>query len=144
MVTIDVIMHKLHVMIVSLPGTWQRILQQNLEDYPFIEVDNVVNGALSAVQLIERQSPDMVLIDSSIPIQDVIALIKNVNERNPDIQVIVLADTTYQLKRMLRSGAEYAISSCNYEEEISEVIREIYVQQIKNAEKSNKSIKADH
>ena len=143
MVTIDVIMQKLHVMIVSLPGTWQRILQQNLEDYPFIEVDNVVNGALSAVQLIEKQSPDMVLIDSSIPFQDVIALIKNVNERNPDIQVIVLADTSYQLKRMLRSGAEYAISSCNYEEEISEVIREIYVQQIKNAEKSNKSIKAD-
>lgn len=137
MVTIDVIMQKLHVMIVSLPGTWQRILQQNLEDYPFIEVDNVVNGALSAVQLIEKQSPDMVLIDSSIPFQDVIALIKNVNERNPDIQVIVLADTSYQLKRMLRSGAEYAISSCNYEEEISEVIREIYEQQVKDAENSS-------
>ena len=138
MVTIDAIMQKLHVMIVSLPGTWQRMLQQNLEDYPFVEVDNVASGALSAVQLIETQEPDLILIDSSIPFQDVNALIKNVNERNPEIQVIVLADTSYQLKRILRSGAEYAISSCNYEEEISEVIREIYEQQVKDAENSSK------
>ena len=136
-------MQKLHVMIVSLPGTWQRILQQNLEDYPFIEVENVVNGALSAVQLIERQSPDMVLIDSSIPFQDVIALIKNVNERNPDILLIVLGDTSYQLKRILRSGAEYAISSCNYEEEIGEVLRKIYEQRIENADNSNNSVYPD-
>ena len=138
MVTIDAIMQKLHVMIVSLPGTWQRMLQQNLEDYPFVEVDNVASGALSAVQLIETQEPDLILIDSSIPFQDVNALIKNVKERNPEIQVIVLADTSYQLKRILGSGAEYAISSCNYEEEISEVIREIYEQQVKDAENSSK------
>jgi len=129
-------MQTLHAMIVSLPGTWQKMLQQNLEDHPFVEVDNLASGALSALALVKNQNPDFVLIDSSIAFDDVDVLVQNLKEIKPDIQVIVLVDTSYMLKRIRRKGADYAISLCNYEEAIGEVLQKIY-KKFENVAKTN-------
>jgi DNA-binding NarL/FixJ family response regulator len=123
MAKVDFIMQKQNVMIVSLPGTWLKMLQNNMESYPFITADSIANGSLSALQLIKKRVPDLIVIDSSIPSDDVNALVKNVKEENPEIRIIVLADTARQRRRILRSGADYAISSCNYEKEIEEILQ---------------------
>lgn len=122
MVKIDTIMQILHAIIVSLPGTWQRMLQHNIESYSIVEVDNIAGGGLSALQLIKKRIPDLLLIDSSIPVDDANALVERVKNNYPNVQIIVLTDTSYQRKNALRYGADFAISSCNYEEEISEII----------------------
>ena len=59
-------MKKLRLLIVSHPGTWQRVLQMNIEAYPFVKVVEVVSGSLSASQLVSQHQIDLVLIDSSI------------------------------------------------------------------------------
>jgi DNA-binding NarL/FixJ family response regulator len=123
MVVTKHIMEKLYVMIVSMPGTWQKLLQNNMESYPFIHVNSIASGSLSALQMIKKRVPDLIVIDSSIPSEDVNALVQNLKEENPDIKLIVLTDTARQRRRILRSGADYAISSCNYEEEIDEILQ---------------------
>jgi DNA-binding NarL/FixJ family response regulator len=123
--TVDLIMPKLHVMIVSLPGIWQKMLQNNMESYPFVEVDHVVSGGLSALQSIKKQPLSLVVIDSSIPVDDAKVLIQRLKEENPKIEIIILTDATYQQKTMIRNGADYAISSCTYEAEIAEILEKM-------------------
>ena len=120
--TVDLIMPKLHVMIVSLPGIWQKLLQNNIESHPFVEVDHVASGGLSAVQIIKKQPLNLVVIDSSIPVDDSKVLIQRLREENPKIKIIILTDTAYQQKIMLRNGVDYAVSTCNYEAEIAEIL----------------------
>jgi DNA-binding NarL/FixJ family response regulator len=125
MVVTKHIMEKLHVMIVSLPGTWQRMLQNNMESYPYIRADSIASGGLSALELIKDQPPELLVIDSSIPPDDADALVQKVKEENPEIKIIVLTDTAPQRRRILRSGADYAVQSSNYEEEIDRILHEL-------------------
>lgn len=125
MARIEFIMQKSHVMIVSLPGTWQKLLQNNMESYPYVRADSIASGGLSALNMIKDQPPDMIVIDSSIPPDDVNVLVQNVKEENPDIKIIVLTDTGRERRKVLRSGADYAISSCNYEEAIDGILKEL-------------------
>lgn len=118
-------MKKLRVMIVSHPGTWQRVLQKNLEAYPFVEVVGAVSGSLSASQLAMENSPEIIVIDSSIPFDDVIALVQNVKRENLETRSIVITDTTQQRRRVTRAGADYTISSFNYEAQIGEILNQL-------------------
>ncbi len=125
-------MQKLHALIVSLPGVWQRMLKHNIEAYSFIHVDNVASGGLSALQLMGKRTPNLLVIDSSIPLDDANFLVQKVKESNPDIQIIILADTTSQRMKILRSGADFAVSSYNYEEEIGEILLKMNSTTIEN------------
>ena len=118
-------MKQLHVMIVSLPGSWQRVLQKNIEAYSFVKVISTVSGSLSASQLASQHQPDLVLIDSSIPFDDAIVLIRNLKTENPKTLSIAITDTTQQRRRMSRSGADFAVSSNNYETQIREILNQL-------------------
>lgn len=122
MTTVSLMMQKLHAIIVSLPGTWQKMLENHIESYPFIKVDNVVNGSLSAVQYTREQNPDFMIVDSSIAFNEVIALAHIVKDINPNIQMIVIADTSKQRQRLRHSGIDYAISSCNFETQMDKIL----------------------
>lgn len=125
MVTITLPMKKIHAIIVSLPGSWQKILQYYIEEYPFIQVDHVASGGLSAIQLLKEDQTDLLVIDSSISIDDIANLVRNVKKMQPDLQIIVIADTTQERHRIRRAGADYAISACNFEMQISEILNQI-------------------
>jgi DNA-binding NarL/FixJ family response regulator len=118
-------MKKLRVMIVSHPGTWQRVLQKNLEAYPFVDAVDVVTGSLSASQLAKENSPSLILIDSSIPIDDAIALVQIVKRENTNTNSVVITDTTQQRRKVIRAGADYTISSFNYESQIGEILNNL-------------------
>ena len=118
-------MENLRLMIVSLPGTWQRMLQKCIERYPFVQVVDIANGSLSAAQRAKKYQPDLMLVDSSIPFDDVIVLIRNVKTDHPNTRSIVITDTTDQKRRILRAGAEYTLSSYNFESQMSEVFDQL-------------------
>ena len=118
-------MKQLRVMIVSLPGTWQRVLQKNIEAYTFTKVIGTVSGSLSASQLASQQKPDLVLIDSSIHFDDAVVLIRNLKAENPKALLISIADTTQQRRKMARSGADYTVSVGNYETEIRDILDQL-------------------
>jgi DNA-binding NarL/FixJ family response regulator len=118
-------MKNLSVMIVSHPGTWQRVLQKHMESYPFVQVVSVAGGSLSAFQFAMKQSPDLVIIDSSLPFDDLTALVQNLKLENPAIRSVVIADTTQQRRSIIRSGADYTIASFNFEDRLGEIIHQL-------------------
>lgn len=112
-------------MLVSHPGAWQRAIQKHIESYPFVHIVAVAGGSLSAAQLAKESAPDLIVIDSSIPIDDVIALVQNVKQEIPGTRSIVIADTTQQRRRIIRYGADYTIPAFNYEAQIGYILKQL-------------------
>ena len=136
-------MKKLRILIVSHPGTWQRVLQMNIEAYPFAKVVEVVSGSLSASQLVSQHQVDLVLIDSSIPFDDSVALVQNVKLENPETRSIVITDTTQQSRRITRVGADYTISSYHFEAQIGEILNQLKGTLSEVVEGSETTLKVD-
>jgi DNA-binding NarL/FixJ family response regulator len=118
-------MKKIRAIIVSLPGTWQRILRKNIEAHAFVEVIAVVGGSLTASQFVNQHHPDLVLIDSSVPFDDTVALARNLKKQNPKTKSIVITDTTQQRRKITQAGADYTLSSYNYEFQIGEILHQM-------------------
>lgn len=133
-------MKKIRVMIVSHPGTWQRVLQKNIESYSIVEVVGAVSGSLSAMQLASQHEPDLVLIDSSIPFDDAVVLIKKLKTEFSKTLSIAITDTTQQRRKMSRSGADYTVSSGNFEPQIGEIIKRLGRTLAKSISKSGTTV----
>ena len=136
-------MKRLRVMIVSHPGTWQRVLQKNLEADPFVKEVEAVSGSLSASQLVREHHHDLILIDSSIPFDDAIALVHNVKQENPNTRSVVITDTSQQRRRVIRAGADYTISSFNYEAQIGEILKQMKESLSDKASKTERTIETN-
>jgi DNA-binding NarL/FixJ family response regulator len=117
-------MKNIRIMIVSLPGVWQRVLQKNIEAHPDVNVIGVVSGSLSALQHASQHQPDLVLIDSSIPYDDAIVLIRKLKTENPKTLSIAITDTTQQRRKIIQMGADYTLSAYNFETQISDILNQ--------------------
>lgn len=118
-------MENLSVMIVSYPGTLQRVLQRNIESFSYVNVVDVVSGTLTASQRARQLSPHVIIIDSTIPFDDAMALVENLEQENPETKTIVITDTTQQRRRILRTGADYTLASFDYESRIGEILSQL-------------------
>jgi len=118
-------MKNMRIMIVSLPGSWQRVLQNNIEAHASVKVTGVVSGSLSAMQHASQYQPDLVLVDSSIPFDDAVVLIRKLKTENPKTLSIAITDTTQQRRKLIQVGADYTLSSYNFETQIGEVLNQV-------------------
>jgi len=118
-------MKKISMIIVTMPGTWQKVLQINIAAHPSVEIVGIVHGGISAVKMAKEHAPDLLLIDASIPIEEATALIENIRLENTGTQCIVLADTYRQRRTAARAGAHYTLSSFNYSTEIGEIFADL-------------------
>jgi DNA-binding NarL/FixJ family response regulator len=116
---------KLQVLIVAQPGAWQQILQKSVEAHSFTRVVGVAGGGLSAVQLARDAAPDVVVIDTSIAFQDILALISQMKQEHPRIRSVVLTDTAGQRRQLAQAGADYTLSSFNYESQIGPLLEQL-------------------
>jgi len=119
-------MKKLHVIIVAIPGTWQKLLQNKIEEHPFVERVEVVHGSLSAMQMAEENQPDLVVIDSGIPIDETVALLKNIKLANSTTRSIVLTDTSRQGHRINLAGADYTLPSYMFTSKIGDILEDLH------------------
>ena len=115
----------LRTIIVSLPGAWQRVLRKNIEAYEFMEVIEVASGSLTASQIVKQRCPDLLLIDFTVPFDDAIALILNLKQQHIKTKSIVIADTIQQRRKVSQAGADYTLSSYNYESRIGEILHQM-------------------
>ena len=111
----------IRVIIVSMPGAWQKMLEQNLVSHPSVDVLAVAHGSLSAMQLAEEHHPDLMFIDSSIPPDDAVALIQKVKQERPKTKSVVLTDTSHQGRRFSLAGADYALPTFNFNSQIQDI-----------------------
>ena len=136
-------MKKLRVMIVSHPGTWQRVLQKSIEAYPFGKEVETFSSSLSAAQLIQEHRHDLILIDSSVSFDETVTLIQNMKRENPEIRSVVITDTTQQRRRAVRVGADYTVTSYNYEAQIGEVLDQLKDMYLEDVGKSGITIRTN-
>ena len=118
-------MKKLRVMLVSHPGTWQRMLKKNIESHQHVGEVEVVSGSLSASHLLQEGRSDLILIDSSIPFDEALVLVQEVNQENPGTRSMIITDTTQQQRRVLQVGVDYVASSFNVETQIKNVLDQL-------------------
>lgn len=100
---------KLNVLIVSMPGIFQRLLTNNLSIKPEFEVVGLASGGLSAYSALRSHQLDVVVIGSDIPGNEVLELIAVLKENYPDIFRLVLRDTSREVQEMTRAGAHLAV-----------------------------------
>lgn len=118
-------MSRIRTIIVTMPGTWQKVLQNVLVSNASVEVVDVVHGGISAVLSAKEHHPDLLLIDASIPLEETAALIDSLKQEHPETRYIVLADTHLQRREAARAGADYTLSSFNYAARIKEILNEL-------------------
>jgi YesN/AraC family two-component response regulator len=98
-------------------------LQALLDTWPGVQVvGQAVNGR-EAVQLVEECSPDVVLMDASMPVMDGLDATRLITQRCPTVRVIVLSMYPAFHHSAMTAGAQaFLVKGCP-PEELLEAIR---------------------
>jgi DNA-binding NarL/FixJ family response regulator len=134
---------KLNVLVLCPPGAWQRILQMSIESYSFVKVVNVATGSLSASQLVNEHYPDLIVIDSSVPFDDLLVLIRKVQDENHGTKSLIITDTTQQKRKAIQAGADFTISAYDIESHIGELLDQIRITFPPEKENTDTSVQTD-
>lgn len=110
------------VLIVSHPGMSQNVLRDTFSSRTDVDLVGVASGGLSAIDIIKRQLPNMVVIDSNLPEAEVSELISWLKNSHQHIHSLVLVETTKQLNRKLYSGADVALQSYSLPDSLETVL----------------------
>jgi len=113
---------RISVLVVSLPGFMQNMLREILNDRLDMDVVGVASGGLSAVSMIQQKPPDLVVIDSNIPVSETRALISWMKEEFQYICSLALVENTQQLKEASRAGADMTLRSYSLPESLDRVL----------------------
>ena len=118
-------MKNIRSIIVALPGTWQKALTNNLKAHPMLEMVAVTHSSINALDLVEQLQPDLLMIDASIPVDDSVAIIKNITKKQTNTAYIVLADTYQRRCQIAQAGADYVLSTFDFTERITSILDDI-------------------
>lgn len=132
-------MNTIHMIIVAPPGSWQNMIRRNLEVHHSVKVVGIAHGSLSALQMTKEHHPDLLVIDSSIPFDDAVALVQNIKLEDATTRSIVITDTTQQRRRVIQAGADYTLSSFEFDSQFREILNQLELRQIEETESSQKS-----
>jgi DNA-binding NarL/FixJ family response regulator len=111
---------QISVLVVSLPGFMQNMLRETFNHR--FDVIGVASGGLSAVGMIQQKQPDLVVIDSSLPVSETRALISWMKEECRQTCSLVLAENSKQLKEANRAGADMTLRSYSLPEGLDRVL----------------------
>lgn len=96
------------ILIVAPPGDLQIGLQALLTTH--LEVDVLVTGkGSSALKVIERHNPDLVILDHDLPRNNVPMMIQQIKSIWPGIRCIVLVKDDEGRQKVLGTGAELIV-----------------------------------
>lgn len=98
---------KKRIMIVDDHPILRKGLSMLIEQEPDLMVDGEAEDAQKAMELIESLSPDMIIVDISLPGIDGVELLKMIKLRHPDLPTLVVSmhDESLFAERALRAGA---------------------------------------
>ena len=93
------------VVLVSYPGITHNTLAVTLASFACMEVLPAA-GALSAVEMLKRNSPDAVVIDTNLPQEETLALLKYIKRDRAQARCIVLTTTAKHHHELKSAGAD--------------------------------------
>ena len=125
------------VLIVSPPGDLQIGLQALLTTHLDVDV-LVVSKAASALKIIERNNPAMIILDQDIPEGRVTTLIHKIKNSWSEIRCIVLVNDDQARQKIIDAGADLiVIKGLPGAKFIAEIKRLLDMEEIKHQEKAN-------
>lgn len=96
---------KIQAVIVSRPGIMQESLRAGLASASQLEIIKSVGDGLSALDVIREQQPNLLVIDSNLLEDEILALLRHVKQTWPAICCLVLSESIRQHRWALDSGA---------------------------------------
>lgn len=118
----SVLSKQIRILIVSLPGMMQSVLRDTFSGRADVELVGVASGALSAVSLIPKKKPDLVVIDSNLPGDEKAQLVQWLKEKGQKSRSLILVETTQQSKQAARMGADIVLRSYSLPDSLDSVI----------------------
>ena len=92
--------------IVSTPGPVESSLRAMLQSLPSVQVVGSAAGCLSALHMAREMGPALLVLDSNLPDQDVLALVQQLKLEPLPTRSLVLTTTRSQKRRALEAGAD--------------------------------------
>jgi AmiR/NasT family two-component response regulator len=109
----------------------QNVLLETFRNRFDVDVVGVANGGLSAVRIIEKTQPDLVVIDSNLPASETKALILWIKEECQCVSSLVLAENTQQMREASNTGADMTLRTYSLPEGLEKVLGRIQSNQQK-------------
>lgn len=93
-----------------------------------IRVVGSVSNGLELIRLVQRKSPDIVILDLAMPILDGYRTLKILNRKFPFIKVIIFSNyfSGYYISQMLIAGARAYLPKDSFIKELVLTIQEVY------------------
>ncbi len=113
---------KVQAVIVAQPGVIREVLRTIVGLLPQIEVTGTVGGGLSALNLVQKNPPSLLIIDSGLPEDEMVALLSRIKQEQPQIRCLVLANTTRQQEAFLALGADAVVLHSEPTERLTEAL----------------------
>lgn len=82
------------VLIVDDSSVFRQIISKALEPEPDIEVAATAANGVIALRMVERKSPDVVILDVEMPEMDGIETLRHIRQRWPEVKVIMFSART--------------------------------------------------
>ena len=112
------------VVVVSQPGTMREALVTFLASFSVVGSIASADGALTALELIRRQPPGLLVIDSNLPEEESAALLRRVKREWPRVGCLILGLTSQQRQQWLEIGADEMLTRyCSAQEMESALLR---------------------
>ena len=98
--------NRMSVLIVARPGRMREGLRALLRTIPRIEIVGQVGQGSAALEMVTRERPALVLLNSSLPFEEAWMALKQIKAAWPQTQCIVVADNIQQQGMAQASGAD--------------------------------------
>lgn len=94
------------ILIVARPGRLGDALRALVATIPQLEIVGQVEDSSIAVNMVIERQPTLVLMDSSLPDNEVRVMLGHIKAKRPQTRCIVLANTVEQQHRAKSAGAD--------------------------------------
>lgn len=120
-------MSKLRVLIVDDHTLFRKGLKEILYDIPLIESCEEAKSGLEALELIKKNSFDLVFLDIAMPDMDGLEVLKRIKAIKPEIKVLILSMYSEEqyATRSLKAGADGFMNKSADPEELAKAIEKI-------------------
>jgi DNA-binding NarL/FixJ family response regulator len=109
---------KTQVLLVSLPGIVAQATRAVIASLGDVILVGCATGALTATQMLPELQPDLLLIDATLPDEEVAALLQWARAHLPAVHCVVMTLTTRQREQALAWGAHAAIHRASFMSEL--------------------------
>ena len=118
-------MEKTRVLIVDDSPEVRNGLQSILTTHPDLEVVGEAQDGLEALTMAEQLRPDVILMDSQMPVMDGVEATRQMKERWPTIKILVLTVHTMYIESALAAGADDCLMKDVTSQELLYAVRRV-------------------